>query len=441
MASSRHSVSFPVREADRVSDDTQTPRAPTGTHDVLPPESWRWQRFVDAFAKRADRYGFGMVHTPIFEDARVFRRGIGAESEVVGKEMYEFEDRGGRLLALRPEGTASIVRAFVQHRPATPWRAWYVTPSFRYERPQAGRYRQHHQVGVEALGSEDPDVDVEVIALAWGFLAELGLDKVSLQLNSMGCGECRPGYVEDLRELLVAHAEELCDEHAPRFASNPLRVLDCKKAPCIAVTMDAPKIADSLCASCRTHHDRVREGLGELEISFVENQRLVRGFDYYTRTTFEFTSGALEGAQNAVGGGGRYDGLVEMLGGPATPGIGFGIGIERCLLALDAEGVAPAQPPTPAAFVVDLTGGEAARRIVSSLRELGLKVERAYDARSMKAQMKAADRSGAPIALIIGAEELASGSVTIRMLRHDAEQRTVTVAALLADVETTGVIG
>jgi histidyl-tRNA synthetase len=430
-----------VREADGVSDDTQAPRAPTGTHDVLPPESWRWQRFIDDFAKRADRFGFGMVHTPIFEDARVFRRGIGAESEVVGKEMYEFEDRGGRQLALRPEGTASIVRAFVQHRPATPWRAWYVTPSFRYERPQAGRYRQHHQVGVEALGSEDPDVDVEVISLAWGFLAGLGLEQITLQLNSMGCGACRPAYVDELRALLAGRVDDLCEEHAARFAANPLRVLDCKKAPCIASTQDAPKIADSLCADCRSHHDRVTSGLEEIEIPFVENPRLVRGFDYYTRTTFEFSSGALEGAQNAVGGGGRYDGLVEMLGGPPTPGIGFGIGIERALLALDAEGVAAPVPPTPAAFVVDLTGGEAARRLVAELRGLGLKVERAYDARSMKSQMKAADRSGAPIALIIGTEEAASGSVTIRMLRQDVEQRTVAVSGLLSDVRTTGVIG
>ena len=424
-----------------MSDDTQAPRAPTGTHDVLPPESWRWQRFVDDFARRADRFGFGMVHTPIFEDARVFRRGIGAESEVVGKEMYEFEDRGGRQLALRPEGTASIVRAFVQHRPATPWRAWYVTPSFRYERPQAGRYRQHHQVGVEALGSEDPDVDVEVIALAWGFLGGLGLGKITLQVNSMGCGTCRPGYVDALRHVLAARADELCDEHAVRYEMNPLRVLDCKKAPCVAVTEDAPKIADALCEACRLHHERVRAGLVELGITFVENPRLVRGFDYYTRTTFEFSSSALEGAQNAVGGGGRYDGLVEMLGGPATPGIGFGIGIERALLALDAEGVPPEVPPAPAAFVVDLTGGEAARTIVAQLRALGHKVERAYDGRSMKSQMKAADRSGAPLALIIGAEEAATGSVTIRMLRHDVEQRTVAVEALLTDVETTGVIG
>ena len=424
-----------------MSDEHQAPRAPTGTHDVLPPESWRWQRFIDEFARRADRFGFGMVHTPIFEDARVFRRGIGADSEVVGKEMYEFEDRGGRQLALRPEGTASIVRAFVQHRPATPWRAWYVTPSFRYERPQAGRYRQHHQVGVEALGSEDPDVDVEVISLAWGFLTGLGLSQIALQLNSMGCAACRPAYVDALREFLSRRADALCDEHATRYITNPLRVLDCKKAPCISATQDAPRITDALCVECRSHHDRVRSGLEELNIAFLENHRLVRGFDYYTRTTFEFSSSALDGAQNAVGGGGRYDGLVEMLGGPPTPGIGFGIGIERCLLALDAEGVVPELPPAPAAFVVDLTGGERARRLVSQLRDRGLKVERAYDGRSMKAQMKAADRSGTPIALIIGAEEAASASVTIRMLRQDAEQRTVEIAALLTHVTTTGAIG
>ena len=438
---SRHFDSSPVREAESVSDETFAPRAPTGTHDVLPPESWRWQRFVDAFARRADTFGFGMVHTPIFEDARVFRRGIGADSEVVGKEMYEFEDRGGRQLALRPEGTASIVRAFVQHRPSTPWRAWYVTPSFRYERPQAGRFRQHHQVGVEALGSQDPDVDVEVISLAWGFLSGLGLRQVSLQLNSMGCAVCRPTYVEALGAMLARRASALCDEHSARYAANPLRVLDCKKAQCIEATEDAPKIASSLCDECAQHHERVQSGLDEIGVAFVENPRLVRGFDYYTRTTFEFTSSALEGAQNAVGGGGRYDGLVEMLGGPATPGIGFGVGIERALLALDAEGVAPQLPPAPVAFVVDLTDGEPARRVVAELRELGLKVERAYDGRSMKSQMKAADRSGAAVALIIGAQEAATQSVTIRMLREDVPQRTVTITELVQEARTTGVIG
>ncbi len=423
-----------------MSEEHGTPRAPTGTHDVLPPESARWEAFLAGFASLAGRYGFGMVHTPMFEDIRVFHRGIGETSEVVGKEMYEFTDRGGRHLALRPEGTASIVRAFVQHRPPTPWRAWYATPSFRYERPQAGRFRQHHQVGVEVLGSDDPDVDVEVIVLAQRFFESLGLNRFTLSVNSMGDPACRPAYVESLRGFLEGCASDLCAEHQERYAENPLRVLDCKKEACRSATEGAPMLIGALCEECRSHHDRVLEGLALAGVEVHANDRLVRGFDYYTRTTFEFSSEALEGAHNAIGGGGRYDGLVELLGGPPTPGIGFGIGIERALLACDAEGSFDVTPPTPAAFVVDVTGGEAARDLVFRLREKGLFVERAYGGRSMKSQFKAADRSGAPVALLIGNDELASGSVTIRALREAREQVTQTVEALLDGVDKTGAI-
>lgn len=429
-----------VREADMVTEEHRAPVAPTGTHDVMPPESSRWQHFVGEFARNAERYGFAMVHTPMFEDVKVFHRGIGEGSDVVGKEMYEFTDRGGRHLALRPEGTASIVRAFVQHRPPVPWRAWYVTPSFRYERPQAGRYRQHHQVGVEALGTDDPDVDVEVISLAAGFLGSLGLRHVTLMVNSMGDQNCRPGYIGRLETHLASRESALCEEHQERWRANPLRVLDCKKLPCIEVTEAGPFLVDHLCEECTAHYQRVLQGLDEVGVSWVANPRLVRGFDYYTKTTFEFASGALAGAQNGVCGGGRYDGLVELLGGPSTSGIGFGIGIERALLACDAEKVFGVDPPVPAAFVVDVTGGLAARSLVASLRAQGLFVERAYDDRSMKAQLKAADRSGAPVALLIGAKELDEKSVTIRKLREEGEQRTVPVADLLAAVIETGEI-
>ena len=423
-----------------MSEELEAPRAPTGTHDVLPPESSRWEALLGIFATLAERWGFGMVHTPMFEDLRVFHRGIGESSEVVGKEMYEFEDRGGRRLALRPEGTASIVRAFVQHRPTTPWRAWYATPSFRYERPQAGRYRQHHQVGVEALGSDDPDVDVEVIALAQSFFSALGLSQFTLSVNSMGCARCRPAYVERFRAYLEERESSLCPEHQERLALNPLRVLDCKKETCLAATADAPMLLHALCEECSSHHQRVLEGLHAAEIPWVPNERLVRGFDYYTRTTFEFSSTALEGAQNAIGGGGGYDGLVEQLGGPPTPGIGFGIGIERALLACDAEGVFEPTPPTPVAFIVDVTGGTAARDLVATLRSRGRFVERAYGGRSMKAQLKAADRSGAPVALLIGADELESGSITLRALREQRDQVTTPLGEFLRGIEQTGEI-
>jgi histidyl-tRNA synthetase len=417
-----------------VSDDSLAARAPSGTHDVLWPESTRWEAVLAAFAARVEAAGYGMTHTPIFEDVRVFRRGIGEGSDVVGKEMYEFEDRGGRHLALRPEGTAPMVRAFVQHRPPLPWKAWYATPAFRYERPQAGRYRQHHQLGVEALGPSDPDLDVEVVSLADGFFRSLGLSEFELRLNSMGDGVCRPDYLELLRHYLEERREQLCPEHRERLDANPLRVLDCKREACRQATEDAPALVDHLCDPCRAHFARVVAGLDALGVGYRFDHRLVRGFDYYTRTTFEFASGALESAQNGIGGGGRYDGLVEMLGGPPTPGIGFGIGIERLLLACDAEGVFPVEPVPLDAFVVDVAGGEAARDLTAELRGAGMRADRAFDGRSLKSQMKGADRSGARVALIVGPDEVAAGTVTVRPLRGGGDQRTVPRAGVVEAV-------
>ncbi len=400
-------------------------RAPTGTHDVLWPESARWEALVARFAAEVERAGYGLAHTPLFEDVRVFRRGIGEDSEVVGKEMYEFTDRGGRELALRPEGTAPIVRAFVQHRPALPWKAWYVTPSFRYERPQAGRYRQHHQVGVEALGPADPDLDVEVVDLAHGFLRGLGLRDLASKLNSMGDGACRPAYVELLRRALAPVRDQLCDDHRQRLDANPLRVLDCKREACRQATAEVPRLVDHLCDPCRAHFERVCGGLDALGVAYEVDHRLVRGFDYYTRTTFEFAAGSLQAAQNAVGGGGRYDGLVELLGGPPTPGIGFGIGIERVLLACDAEGAFRVEPRVPDVFVVDVAGGESARDLTAELRRAGFGAERSFDGRSMRAQLRAADRSGARLAVLVGPGELATGTVSLRPLRGGGDQRRV----------------
>ncbi len=417
-----------------MADEHGAPRAPTGTRDVLWPESWRWQEVVARFAALVERAGYGLVQSPMFEYASVFRRGIGEASEVVGKEMYEFADRDGKMLALRPEGTASVVRAFVQHHPLLPWKAWYVTPAFRHERPQAGRYRQHHQVGVEALGPADPDLDVEVIALADGFFRSLGLRAFTLKIGSMGDGNCRPAYVEELRRYLAARREQLCEEHEARLDTNPLRVLDCKRPECKAATDGAPRLVDRLCEPCAEHFARVRDGLEALGVDATVDYRLVRGFDYYTRTTFEFASAAIDAAQNGIGGGGRYDGLVEMLGGSPTPGIGFGIGIERVLLACDGEGALPVAPPALDAFVVDVAGGRAARDLTAELRRAGLRADRAFDGRSMKAQMKLADRSGAAVALLIGEREAAEGTVTLRPLRGGGEQRSVPRGAVVAEV-------
>jgi histidyl-tRNA synthetase len=400
-------------------------RAPTGTHDVLPPGSDRWQALVARFATLTRAAGYGLLQSPVFEELGVFSR-VGEATDVVRKEMYDFEDKGGRRLALRPEGTASVVRAYVQHRPVIPWKVWYAAPSFRYERPQAGRYRQHHQLGVEAIGTDDPDLDVEVIALAWDLFAAIGLRRVVLLLNSLGDGSCRPGYLEGLVDHLRERFGDLCDEHRARLSDNPLRVLDCKREACRTATRSAPRMIDHLCGQCRSAFARVQEGLGALGIPFAIEPRLVRGLDYYTRTTFEFQATALESAQDAVGGGGRYDGLVEMLGGEPTPGIGFGIGIERVLLACDAEEVFPVPTRRLDVFVVDITGGAAARDLTAALRRSGLAADRAFDDRSMRAQMKLADRSGAPLALIVGEEEAAGGTVTVREMREGGGQEVVT---------------
>jgi histidyl-tRNA synthetase len=408
-------------------------RAPVGTRDVLPPESARWERLAALFAARVERAGYGLVLSPMFEDVGVFER-VGEGTDVVRKEMYDFEDKGGRRIALRPEGTASVVRAYVQHRPTPPFKAWYAAPNFRYERPQAGRYRQHHQLGVEALGTDDPDLDVEVVALAWSACAGLGLTRVSLLLNSLGDDACRPAYLDGLRAFLGQREGTLCDEHTERWQDNPLRVLDCKREPCRAATANAPRLVDHLCEPCASHFARVRAGLDGLGVGYEIQPRLVRGLDYYTRTTFELAADSLDSAQNAVGGGGRYDKLAEALGGPATPGIGFGLGIERLLLACDAEGVFPTPPSAVDVWVVDTTGGAAALALTSELRAAGIGADRSFDGRSMKAQFKAADRSGARLALVIGEQEAASGTVGLRDLRGGG-QSTLDRAEVLKHVQ------
>ncbi|MGA2433466.1 MAG: histidine--tRNA ligase, partial [Acidimicrobiales bacterium] len=306
--------------------------------------------------------------------------------------------------------------------------AWYFTPAFRYERPQAGRYRQHHQLGVEVLGTDDPAVDVEVISLAQRFFEAIGLTRFRLLINSMGHAQCRGAYLELLRAHLEAHEAELCDEHRLTWRENPLRVLDCKNPACIAVTAQGPMLIDYLCDDCRAHFDAVLDGLGRLGIESELSPRLVRGFDYYTRTTFEFVADALDGAQNAIGGGGRYDGLVEQLGGKPTSGIGFGSGVERLLLTRQAEGAPPLLSRELEVFVVDTTGEDAAATLLDRLRQAGVASDRAYDQRSMKAQMKVADKSGARLALLIGPQERSAGEVTIRDLRsddHEQHQRRV----------------
>lgn len=393
-------------------------QAPRGTHDVLPPESARWQALIATFAGVVGQAGYGLIQGPMFEDLGVFKR-MGEGTDVVRKEMYDFLDKSDppHHLALRPEGTASVVRAFVEHRPTPPWKVWYAAPNFRYENTQANRYRQHHQVGVEAIGPADPDLDVEVIGLLSDFYRELGLRQIDLVINSIGTPTDRTAYMDRLRDHLRERAGDLDPEDREKLEAHPMRVLDTKREQSLPIVAGAPLLIDSLSDDARAHFERVQAGLTALGIPFRIEPRLVRGLDYYTHTAFEFQSAALGGAQNTIGGGGRYDGLVESLGGPPTPGIGFGSGIERILATCDAEGVFGAPERSIDVFVVDVTGGEVARDLTFELRRAGISADRAYDNRGMRSQMKVADRSGAAFALIIGGDELAGGTVSVRDLR------------------------
>jgi len=408
-------------------------RTSPGMRDILDPESGRWRRFVSAFEHTVEPAGYRQIIPPLLEDIGVFQR-VGEATDVVTKEMYDFVDKGERHVALRPEQTASVCRAFVQHRPVTPWKAWYSGPNFRYEKPQRGRFRQFDQVGIEVLGATDPFLDVEVIALGWNFLAGLGLRRLTLQINSLGEPADREKFMSALSVHFTSNLEALSAESRITLTKNPLRVLDSKRDEDHAIIASAPRIADFYSDQARTHFASVRDGLERLGIPFVVNERLVRGLDYYRHTTFEYVGGTLDSAQNALGGGGRYDGLVEDLGGPPTPGIGFAIGVDRTLLACDDEGVFGAPPTSVQVFVIDTTGGAEALVLTDELRRSGISADRAFESRSMKSQMKAADRSGAAVALIIGSDELASGTVVVRPLRG-GEQVSVSRAEVLPTLQ------
>jgi histidyl-tRNA synthetase len=406
--------------------------APKGTHDVLGPESRLRQLVVDVAREAFERYGYQRVVTPTFEETEVFVRGVGTSTDIVRKEMYTFQDQGGRSLSLRPEGTASVVRAFVQHgmhKQPLPVKLWYVAPMFRYEAPQAGRYREHWQVGAEAIGSDDPLLDAEVIALLDGIYRRLGLTGLRLRLGSMGDPGSRGPYREKLVAYLAAHEADLDEDARERMRINPLRLFDTKHPRVAEIMAGAPKLLDNLSPAAQEHRERVNEALERLGIAWEEDPTLVRGFDYYTMTVFEFTSDAL-GAQSAVGGGGRYDGLVEGLGGPPTPGIGFGAGIERIVLALEAQGAdaGPALDCYVAVVDPDLRLGMLP--VVERLRAAGLRCESDLRGRSLKAMMKHAATLGARHAVIFGAREHERGVATVRDM-SDGSQREVPLGDLV----------
>jgi histidyl-tRNA synthetase len=404
--------------------------APKGVAEYVPPESATWLAVRDGLAAPARLAGYGYLELAVFEDTTLFSRGVGESTDVVSKEMYTFSDRGERSLTLRPEGTAGVVRAVLEHnlhRGQLPVKVWYAGPFFRAERPQAGRYRQFSQVGIEAIGSDDPAVDAEVVTIAYDGYRGLGLETFTLELNSLGDAQCRPVYREKLQEFL--RALDLDEDTRRRVEINPLRVLDDKRDKVRAQVTDAPLIGDHLCDDCRRHYDDMRGFLADVGVEWREAPRLVRGLDYYTRTTFEFVHDGL-GAQSGIGGGGRYDGLSETLGGPPLPGIGFGLGVDRTLLALQAEKRVPStqEPVGVAVFAVPL--GDAAKHallgIVTRLRRDGIAADLAYGDRGLKGAMKAADRSAATYALVAGDRDLAAGVVQVKDLR-DGEQESVAI--------------
>ncbi len=402
-------------------------RAPRGTTDILPEEQAYWRYVEQKAVDICQLYGYQRIDSPTFEDTGLFTRSVGEGTDIVEKEMYTFTDKGGNTITLRPEGTAPVCRAYLEHglyNLPQPVKLYYFASIFRYERPQAGRFRQHHQFGCEAIGDGDPALDAEVIGMAWQFFLSLGLQQISLQLNSIGCKQCRPGYLAVLKDYYARHTKGLCADCKTRMKRNPLRLLDCKKPACQRIAGAAPKSTDHLCTPCAEHFTRLMGYLNLLEIPFTVNHRLVRGLDYYTRTVFEIQPEG-DGAQSTIGGGGRYDDLIEELGGKPTPAIGFAAGIERIVLNVKKQNVPVPALPGPQVFIAHM-GNEArdeAIKLGSRLRKAGIGVIVALGSKSLKAQMRQAGSLGVRYSLIIGEEELRTGTVTLRDM-IEAQQRT-----------------
>ena len=399
-------------------------KAPKGTVDIVPGKSEKWQVVEDVFRSEAELNGFGEVRTPVFEHTELFQRGVGDTTDVVEKQMYTFEDKGGRSITLRPEGTAGAVRAMLEnglYNAGYPVKLYYLTSCYRYEKPQAGRLRELHQFGVEMFGAAEPVADAQIIAMALSAFKRLGLEDVGLQLNSIGCPECRKEYHKALKEYFTARKEQLCDTCLSRLERNPMRILDCKSPECQEVCKGAPKITDYLCGDCKAHFAKVQEFLTALGIEFEIDPGLVRGLDYYTRTVFEFPSKSLG---FALGGGGRYDGLVEEFGGKPTPGLGFGLGMDRILLALEAQKVEFPQPVKCEAYLV-CVGEEAQKkafRLVDELHRCGVPADFDVCGRGVKAQMKYANKLGAKYTMILGGDEIQNGSAVLKNMKDGSTQ-------------------
>ena len=401
-------------------------RAPRGTADHLPEEQKYWRYIESKAVDIANRFGYGRIDTPAFEDSNLFIRSVGEGTDIVEKEMYTFEDRGGDSVTLRPEGTAPVCRAYLEHgmhNLPQPVRMYYFCPVFRYERPQAGRFRQHHQFGVEALGDADPSVDAEVIEVAWDLMGSLGLRDVQLLVNSIGDSNCRPAYIEHLRDYYAGHHDRLCDDCKDRLDRNPLRLLDCKVETCHALGDEAPQSTDYLCDDCREHWEKLSTYLDAMNLPYTVDHRLVRGLDYYTRTVFEIQPLDV-GGQSTIVGGGRYDGLITELGGRPTPGIGFATGIERLTLNLKRDDVPVPDEPSPRYLVANVgdNARTAALELAVRLRRTGVGAILSSGSRGLRGQMRQANALGIPYALILGDDEIAKGEVVVRDMTASTQQ-------------------
>ncbi len=411
--------------------------APKGTKDILPEQVYKWQYVEEKFAELCERYGFKEIRTPVFEHTELFTRGVGDTTDIVQKEMYTFEDHGHRSITLKPEGTSPAVRAFIEHKQyaeVQPTKYYYVTPCYRYEKPQAGRLREFHQFGIETFGTGDMLADAEVICFANDFLGEMGVTDIRLRINSVGCPECRKKHREALKDFLKPNYDKLCNTCKDRYERNPMRIIDCKSPECQEIVKGAPMMIDYLCDDCREAFEDLQRNLDALGIKYEVDPTIVRGLDYYTKTAFEFVTDAI-GAQGTVCGGGRYDHLVEEVGGPPIPGVGFGLGIERLLLLMENLGVEIPEPDAVDAFIA-VMGDEAKAwglKLLRELRQKGLKVQMDTLARNVKGQFKYANRLGARYTVVIGDDEIKAGVVSLKEMAT-SEQREVKMENLAGEL-------
>ena len=401
-------------------------RAVKGTNDILPSDSHKWQFVESKMLETAELYGFKEIRVPVFEHTEVFLRSVGDTTDVVQKEMYTFDDKGGRSITLRPELTAGVIRSSIENglvNGALPVKVCYIGGCYRYEKPQAGRLREFHQFGVECMGAAAPSADAEVISLARQILCNLGINDISLEINSIGCPECRKKYHAALKEYFTAKTNELCDTCKDRLDRNPMRILDCKSPICSGIAADAPVVIDYLCDDCAEHFEGVKAHLSAAGIEYKINPHIVRGLDYYTRTVFEFVSGDI-GAQSTVCGGGRYDGLISQMGGPSVPSLGFAMGIERLMLAINNKGVELPDAHTPDIYIAAMGENAAlkATELCAVLRNDGLKAQTDICARGLKAQMKYANKIGAKFSMVLGDDEISSGKAKLKDMEKGNER-------------------